>query len=175
MTTHNHQGYTFGWIVAASNLITTTDPALINDWGNVFGFWGSIVATTINGWSLVVGISAAAVRPWSWYVVILSPVLFAIFTGFYVTAIAPNWNARIFAGVLFPIGSAICFVYFYKRRALFGAQSRWSWLERSCPKLVGPDTLSTERVPGFRGLSSVRQGLFIAVVAIAILMRLFHS
>lgn len=68
--------------------------------------------------------------------------------------------------------SAINFAYFYKRRALFRANGRWRWLERSWPGLIGPETLGPDVHPGFTGLSPLYRALFAAAVVIALAAQL---
>jgi hypothetical protein len=58
------------------------------------------------------------------------------------------------------------FVYFYRRRAMFGATARWTGLERHCPVVKGPETVIPGSSRGFTSLSFRHQVLLVVVVAL---------
>lgn len=166
MTTQSGLTYKFGWLVAWGALTNTADPALIKDWSNVLGAWGSVLGIMMSGWNLVIGLAAAAVRPWSWYVLLGCFAFGPVWGAIYMTLIAPDWRSRAVGAVGALAFSLIGFAYFYRRRALFRARWQWPTLERWWPRLIGPETLGHDVQPGFTGLSSLRRGLFIAATAI---------
>jgi len=165
-TTRAGRAYKFGWLVAWSGLANAVNPKLINDLGYILGPWGIVLGVLIAGWSLAIGIAAAAVRPWSWFVLLASPLFVLAWGGLYMTLIARDWGSRAVVAVFSLTTSGICFSYFYKRRALFRARWRWQRLERSWPGLAGPETLSAGVRPGFTGLSPLHRKLFVAAIAI---------
>jgi len=164
------QTYKFGWLVAWSGLANAVNPGLISDLGYMLGAWGAVLGILIAGWSLAIGVAAAAVRPWNWYVLLASPLLGLAWGGLYATLIARDWGSRAVVAVFSLTASVICFSYFYKRRALFRARWRWQRLERSWPRLVGPETLSAGARPGFTGLSPLLRNLFVAAIAIGLVI-----
>lgn len=65
--------------------------------------------------------------------------------------------------------NAVTFVYFYRRRAMFGAPARWRVLESLCPWIVG-----LEDVVGRVGVLDLQWrwlGLVVAIVAALVLSR----
>ena len=87
-----------------------------------------------------------------------------VYGGYCMVFVSQQWTDRAFVAVAAVTMSALQFVYFYKRRAMFGARWRWGRLERWCPRLVGPETVDPVRVPGFAGLSHARRLLLVLVV-----------
>jgi hypothetical protein len=164
--TREGQTYKFGWFVASSSLAQAINPQLIKGLGDAFGLWGTVFATMVAGWFLAIGISAVAVRPWSWYVLLAAQWFLLVWGGLYIAFVAIDWNARAWVAVSSVGVAMIYFVYFYKRRSLFRARWRWEWLERSWPRLIGPETISPDARPGYGGLSPLRQALFTAATAI---------
>lgn len=162
MTTENDLKYGFGWLVAWGALTSVVDLSLIRDWGNVRGVEGAALAAMISGWNLIIGIAAAAVRPWSWYVLLGCFAFGPVWGAIYMTLIAPDWRSRAVGGVGALTMSFLSLVYFYRRRVLFRAKWRWFTLERWWPRLRGPERLSPDTPRGFAGLSTLRRGLFIA-------------
>ena len=138
-TTRAGQTYKFGWLVAWSALANAANPKFTSDLGSMLGPWGAVLGVLIAGWSLAIGVAAAAVRSWSWYVLLTSPLFGLAWGGLYVTLIARDWGSRAVVGIFSLAMSGVCFSYFYKRRTLFRATWRWPRLERSWPRLVGPD------------------------------------
>ena len=90
--------------------------------------------------------------------------------GLYMTLVARDWEARLMVAVFSLTIPVISFAYFYRRRALFRARWRWQWLERSWPRFIGPETLSPDARPGFSGLSALQRRLFVAAVAIGLVI-----
>lgn len=62
------------------------------------------------------------------------------------------------------------FVYFYKRRAMFGVVRRSQQLERLYPMIIGPEARDAGRVLGFAGLSLGRRWLYIFIVLVMSLL-----
>jgi hypothetical protein len=172
MATRSGQPYRYGWLTALGGLVNVVNPAFIAGLGAVLGAWGTALALMVAGWSLAVGVSAAAVRPWSWYVLLVSQLVGLILGALYMAFVALTWADRVMVAVLSLAMSAINFAYFYKRRALFRANGRWRWLERSWPGLIGPETLGPDVHPGFTGLSPLYRALFAAAVVMALAAQL---
>ena len=164
------QGYKFGWLVAAGGLSNLGNPALVEGWGLLLGTGGLALAALVATWSVVMGVAAAAVRRWSWYVLLVGHVLGLIWIALYVALVAPAWSDAAVALVVAPVYSVLSFAYFYKRRALFGAAWRWRLLERCCPAVVGPETRRPDVRPGFTGLSLGHRILFVVITALLILI-----
>jgi len=120
-------------------------------------------------WYLVIGLAAVVVRPWSLYVLFACLALIPVWGGLYVAFVASDWQNRIFVALATVPMTVLPLGYFYKRRAMFRARGRWRRLERWCPGLVGPETHSPDRVPGFAGLSNPRRLFFVAILAALIL------
>ncbi len=169
------QSYKFGWLVALVSLANTINPTLIAYLGDTLGTWGTMLGVVVAGRSLAVGIAAAAVRPWSWYVLLAAQLFELTWGGFYMTLLARDWEASLMVAVFSLTIAVTCFAYFYKRRSFFQARWRWQWLERSWPRLVGPETLSPSARPGFIGLSRLQRTLFVAAVAIGLVIKLVST
>ena len=168
-TGHGGLTYKFGWFVAWSGLTSAVSPRPIKDFGDALEIWGPVVGATILSSNLIMGVAAATVRPWSWYVLLVYQLLLPIWGGLYITIFQTDWKNSLMVA-LFALGWAtICFAYFYKRRALFRARWRWQWLERSWPRLVGPETVNPDARRGFGGLSPLGRRLFVAATAIGML------
>jgi len=173
--TRDGQTYKFGWLIALSGLTNAVNPKLIADLGSVLGTWGTVIGLMVAGWSLAIGLAAAAVRPRSWYVLLVCQLVGLTWGALYMTLIAHDWRNRAMVAV-FSLGwSVICFAYFYKRRALFRASRRWQWLERSWPRVIGPETLSPDARPGFAGLSPLHRSLFVVAIAISLIIGLLST
>jgi hypothetical protein len=164
------QGYKFGWLVAAGGLSNLGNPALVEGWGMLLGTGGVALAGLVTTWSVVMGFAAAAVRPWSWYVLMVGHALGLAWVALYVTLVAPAWSDAAVLLAVSPVYSVLSFAYFYKRRALFGAVGRWPLLERCCPVVVGPERRDPVARPGFTGLSLGHRLLFVVVTALLILI-----
>jgi hypothetical protein len=163
------QRYTFGWVVACGGLSNIGNPTLIDGWGSLLGTGGAALAGLVTAWSVVVGLAAAAVRPWSWYVLLVCQGLGLVWIGLYGALVAPAWGDVAVAAAIAPIYTVLSFAYFYRRRALFGAHGRWRLLERWWPWVIGPETVSPGARRGFAGLSLGHRLLFMVVVALLIL------
>jgi len=68
------------------------------------------------------------------------------------TLVARDWEARVMVAVFSLTLSATSFAYFYRRR------------------LIGPETLSLDVHPGFSGLLPLPRRLFLAAVAIGLVI-----
>src|SRR5262245_56784287 len=105
-------------------------------------------------------LTAAARTPWAWH-----PLLGGLL-GRFVLGIAfaiiwirqfgwpPLW--ALATGLLLMPMDLLWFFYFYRRRAMFGAQLRWRWIERVLPALVGPDVYG----PQPNGITLAAVGVF---------------
>jgi len=151
------QTYKLGWLTAISCLTGAFNPDLFEANGVALG------VVHACGF-LVVGFAAAVVRPWSWHVLLTSPALLPVYGGYYMAFVAHDWMNRAMVAVIAVTSAVLQFAYFYKRRAMFGARWRWGRLERSYPRLVGPEIRDPVPIPGFAGLSYPRRLLFVAVV-----------
>ena len=112
-------------------------------------FWTSLViaprSIVVVPFALLLAIAAALRQPWGWYVLLIVNLLgfisfsaLGVYVSFYqlfYQVMGPTWAFLAFAAVL----HALWFVYFYRRRAMFGAKGRWRWYEHTFPKLVGPE------------------------------------
>lgn len=168
-TTRTGQTYKFGWLVAWGGLTNAVNPNLIA-LSDILGASGIVLGVMVAGWSLATGVAAAAVRPWSWYVLLASQLFGLTWGGLYMALVARDWENRVMIAVFSVAIFSISFVYFYKRRSLFRARWRWQWLERSRPRFIGPETLSPDARPGFSGLSPLQRSLFVAAVAIGLVI-----
>lgn len=106
----------------------------------------------VAGWSLAVGVAAAAVRPWSWYALLVSQLVGLIWGALYMAFVALTWADRVMVVVFSLAMSGINFAYFCKRRALFRANG-----------------------PGFTGLPPLYRVLFAAAVVMAPVATLLPS
>lgn len=156
------QGYALGWYVACSSLAMGASSALV-----LYGFPLDLV---LRSSSLVVGLAAAIVKPWSWYALLASAALSPVWGGLYMTLVASDWPNRLFVALATVLMTVVFFAYVYKRRAMFGAKGRWRRLEHWCPRLIGPETHNSDRVPGFAGLSNPGRLYFLAIVVAFILL-----
>ena len=156
------QGYAFGWYVACSTLAASASSTLV-----VYGFPLDLV---LRSSYLVVGLAAAIVRPWSWYALLASVALSPGWGGLYIALVASDWRNRLFVALATVLMTVVFFAYFYKRRAMFGATGRWRRLEQWCPRLIGPQTHSSDRVPGFAGLSNPSRLYFVAIVVALVML-----
>ena len=168
--TEEPQGYKFGWVVACGGLSNIGNPTLVESWGTLLGTGGIALAGVVTAWSVVVGLAATVVRPWSWYLLLACHGLGLVWISLYVTLVAPEWGDVAVAAAITPVYSVLSFAYFYKRRALFGAGGRWRRLERWWPWVIGPETPSPGARRGFAGLSLRHRVLFIVVTALLILI-----
>jgi len=170
-TSPSGQTYKFGWFVAWSGLVSAVNPQLIKDLGDALPTWGPVVGVAFQGSNLAMGVAAATVRPWSWYVLLTYQLFLLLWGGLYITIFKSDWKNGVMVAVISLAWATICCIYFYKRRALFRARWRWRWLERSWPKLVGPEIASPEARPGLGGLSPLRRSLFVAAIAIGLVVQ----
>ena len=153
------QPYRFGWIVACLSL------------GNSYldaEHAGVLYGLAIAGSSLATGLAAALVRPWGWYVLLLySPSLIVAATLYFA-----HFGKVPSIGDLIPLLLGLLWAilvsgYFYRRRAMFGARWRWKALERSFPRMAGPESYEGPP-PGIRGLSIRKRLLFLVLVLVII-------
>lgn len=75
------------------------------------------------------GLAAAVVKPWTWYVVLSSLALPVVWGGLYIVSLTYDWPNRIGVALVAVAMSVFPFAYFYKRRVLFGARP-------ACPDLL---------------------------------------
>jgi len=137
MAMRTGQSYRYGWLTAFGGLANVVSPAFV---------------AGLAGWSLAVGVAAAAVRPWSWYVLLVSQLVGLIWGALYMAFVALTWADRVMVVVFSLAMSGINFAYFYKRRALFRANG-----------------------PGFTGLPPLYRVLFAAAVVMAPVATLLPS
>jgi hypothetical protein len=171
------QGYTFGWIVACVGLSNLANPALVQGWSGSGGTlaggvtaWSVVLGMVAAVGSVVLGLAAAAVRPWSWYVLMACHALGLAWIGLYARLVAPGWlDALVALAVGLPC-TVFSFVYFYRRRAMFGAARRWEWLEGWWPRVAGPVTAAPGSSRGFTGLPWRYRLLVIVVVALLMMI-----
>jgi hypothetical protein len=160
------QGYKFGWIVACGGLSNLGNPALVASWSGP----AATLAGVVTAWSVVLGLAAAAVRPWSWYLLMVCHALGPAWILLYVRLVAPGWPDTLVAlGVGLPY-TLLSFVYFYRRRAMFGAARRWRGLERWWPSVAGPESAGPGSSRGFGGLALRHRLLVIVIVALLVMI-----
>jgi hypothetical protein len=166
------QRYRYGWLVAWGGCANAAYPGLVDGWSGLAGTPGTLLALSMMVLSVVIGLAAAAVRPWSWRVIlgcqavgVLASVAWARLIAATPTDVALGVGAAVLV-------SMAHFVYFYRRRAMFGAPWRWHALESLWPGLAGPETLGGEAVHGFTGLSSTQRRLFATSVVLGVLLQL---
>jgi hypothetical protein len=163
------QGYKFGWIVACGGLSNLGNPALLQSWSGL-GTPGATLAGVVTAWSVVLGLAAAAVRPWSWYLLMACHGLGLVWIALYARLVAPGWpDALVALGVGLPY-TLFSFVYFYRRRAMFGAARRWRGLERWWPAVAGPESAAPGSSRGFAGLALRHRLLVVVIVALLMMI-----
>jgi len=132
-TRKGEQGYGWGWvavIVSIANSLRAIAKAP-HDAGSL-------------GEALIFAplIAAMALRqPWGWYVLLaMIGLSLLLFVAFFVVALSGQEPAAIIMAsvIVIPL-DLLWFVYYYKRRAMFGAKGRWRWLERTFPSVIGPE------------------------------------
>src|SRR5262245_36416780 len=91
--------------------------------------------------SVVLSVAALFKRPWGWPVLVWGILATPVIVVLIEIAAMPD---KPFAFALRAAASAalniLWFVYFYRRRAMFGASRRWRWLEHTFPTVVGPES-----------------------------------
>jgi hypothetical protein len=141
----------------------------------------AVVATTLSTSILLAGSAAVRTR-WSWHA-LLGGLLGRFVVGFYFTHLSighfgwpPPW--ALLAVSVVKLTDLLWFGYFYRRRALFGAQLRWHWIERTVPILGRPDTSPARMAPtmflaaGVFGLSR-RATILLALGATLLLLAVY--
>ncbi len=156
------QSYLFGWCIAGGSLVMSASSTLME--------LGLPLEVIFRVWYVVVGLAAAVVKPWSWYVVLFCLVLLPVRGGLYIAFEVNDWQNTIITALGSAAITMVYSAYFYKRRAMFGATGRWRRLEQLWPGLIGPETRTSDRVPGFAGLSNPSRVCFVAIVATLILL-----
>jgi hypothetical protein len=173
---HEHsvrsQRYRFGWSLACVSLASAADPTLAMQLGAVLGTGGVVVAGLYTVWKLVIGVAAAAVRPWGWYVLLASLPLVLVWAGVYTIAFGSERTDVVIIFVLAAVSGVLGLAYVYKRRTMFGARWRWRGLERWLPSWAAPESSPTIG-HGFAGLSPVRRRVFIAATLLMIVIVVF--
>ena len=154
--------YRFGWVIAWTSLGQAHEPQQFLAYAEHYGAWGTVLGVILLTWSIVFGVAAAAVRPWAWYVVIASPIVAVMTSAIFVARIASTpFDACVGAGGVVSL-SLLVFVYFYRRRTLFGAAWRWHSAERFYARLTVREPVSAQERSGFGGLSLLARWLFVA-------------
>lgn len=168
--TEKPQGYKFGWLVAVGGLSNLGNPGLVDSWTALLATGGVTLAGVVTAWSVVNGVAAAAIRPWSWYVLLGCHALGLAWVGLYAAFVAPVWSdVAVAVGVGVPY-SVLGFAYFHRRRAAFGARGRWRALERAWPRIVGPEVADPGSPRGFTALPLGQKILVVVVVALLVLI-----
>lgn len=140
------QGYLGGWFVVVYAAIHSIIFAIIAVGGtqDQDALLGALFLAALSG---LIASAAGLRKPWGWYVLVVS---IAIASIFFAVGGVVGVAAMVFAGIeeslaviigfipAIPVNLA-WFVYFYKRRAMFGAKGRWQWFERTFPSFVGPE------------------------------------
>ena len=157
----SHQSYVYGWVFAVIQL---------SYWRHHFQGWNDVMTYLWILWYVSTGIAALSVRPWAWYLLVgghsawLVQGVVRYSAGYWrAAATADSLSARLYiagAWVFALTWAALTIVYFYRRRAMFGAARRWLALERRWPGLAGPE-LYVGKPRGFLGLSSRGRVLFV--------------
>ena len=164
MSANRSQPYRFGWVMAVVGLEGA--------YPNIQDF-GLGVGLLVAVWSLLMGLAAAFVQPWGWYVLMGSyplQLVFAPLSFVFIVTPSPLVLKVIFLA-LAPALATVAAVYFYRRRATFGATWRWRTGERWWPRLAGPDVSAGGATRGFLGLSWRRRLVLVVVVGLLLLMR----
>lgn len=95
----------------------------------------------------LIAIAAFARRPWAWCVLLTTVGLsipLSVVTAISATTSGSQVVLKLLVRVLVAL---LWFVYFYKRRVMFGAKGRWHWFEETFPEWVGPEE-GKEETPG---------------------------
>lgn len=158
--------YRFGWMASWASLAGALNPAMYWTYAEHYGVWGTLLSVVTLAWTVVFGVSAAAVRPWAWYVVIASPAIAVATSCIFAIHIANTLHDAVLGAGLAVSMSLISTVYFYRRRAMFRAAWRWRRGERWWPHLAGQEHETPEGRAGFAGLPPGRRRLFVASVLI---------
>ena len=93
----------------------------------------------------LLAMAAVLRKPWGWYVLLVVNLLgFISFSalGVYAFFFALLYQVMGDPSPFFAFVAVLnvsWFVYFYRRRSMFGAKGRWRWYERTFPRLVGPE------------------------------------
>ena len=94
------QSYLFGWCMAGGSLVMSASSTLME--------LGLPLEVIFRVWYVVVGLAAAVVKPWSWYVVLFCLVLLPVRGGLYIAFEVNDWQNTIITA----LGSAaITMVY----------------------------------------------------------------
>jgi hypothetical protein len=142
-TARHRQGYAGGWLLVGLAMVKIYLGLPVGFSRNPFALVYLIFLDPINFgplflWGLL-GTAAALRQPWGWYVLVVTG---ASGCGFFLILGVFILVGGIGAGFYFvafipPI--LAWFIYFYKRRVMFGAKKRWQWFERNFPDFVGPE------------------------------------
>jgi len=166
------QRYRFGWLVACTSLASAADPTITVHLSASLGTWGLVVGGLYTIWKLVIGVAAATVRPWGWYVLLASQPLILVGAVVYTIAFGSGRTEVVIIVVLAVVIAVLGFAYYYKRRTMFGATRRWRGLERWLPGWAGPESIDPVGTHGFAGLSPVRRRAFIVATLLVIVIEL---
>lgn len=123
----------------------------------------------VSTWYTLFALSAAIKRPWTWHILLAGLLVdialgLALRLGGHIRMDSPSWLEYLGFSIL----NLLWFTYFYRRRAMFGAATRWGWVENSFPSMVGPDVYVPQPRP--RSLPPlVRYFVLFLVIVIVIL------
>lgn len=119
------------------------------------GDWFRYPYLAALAWELILGSAAGLRRPWGWYLLVVAIPAVELLT--LIGKIEVVWFAweflepemwRLRREAPRDVGSlmlaGLWFVYFYRRRATFGARRSWGWLEATLPRVAGPGTFDPQ-------------------------------
>jgi hypothetical protein len=160
------QSYGLGWTYVALSLLRAVLAVLL----------GQVL---VSLWFLGLAASAASRSPLGWHVLLAGLLLNLAASIWFVADFFARFGAppvwALVGGSVLKLSDALWFGYFYRRRAMFGADRRWRWAERLLPVLAGPETyppVPVVAVPRARvfGLSRGRAILLAVLAALALLI-----
>jgi hypothetical protein len=130
MTPDHRRGYGLGRLFVVLEVLT-----VVTHGSNLAG-GDPLVAVQVIGaaWSLALAAAAGARGPWGWHTLLaglLGRIGFRVYSASaYVAHYGwpPAW-AMVVTIALW-LTDLLWFAYFYRRRAVFGADRRWPWVER---------------------------------------------
>jgi hypothetical protein len=162
------QSYRLGWTYVALSLLRAGWAVLL----------GQVLASL---WLLGLAASAASRWPLGWHVLLAGSLLNLVVSIWFVADFFARFGAppvwALVGGSVLKLSDALWFGYFYRRRAMFGAERRWQWVERLLPRLAGPEThppgpVAAAPRAGVFGLSRGK-AIFLAVLAALALLIIY--
>ena len=125
------QSYGLGWTYVALSLLRAVWAVLL----------GQVLASL---WFLGLAASAVSRAPLGWHVLLAGSLLTLAGSIWFVADFFARFGAppvwALVGGSVLKLSDALWFGYFYRRRAMFGAERRCRWVERLLPALAGPET-----------------------------------